>query len=224
MRSRGFTLIELLVVIAIIAILAAILFPVFAKAREKARQSSCLSNLKQLCTSFRMYVQDYDETWPLNAYTLAGGAGSGSTSNGTTELWYHTLLPYVKNDQIFVCPSARTYVALPPGTGGKPAYSSAAGYGWPAWHVGTTQYTLLHMVSDSQILDQVNTLCIADSAGYYRVTGQQDGLYNEQKLDPRHNDGVNCGFCDGHAKWLKESELVFPDGNNRSKYFTLALD
>lgn len=223
MKRRGFTLIELLVVIAIIAILAAILFPVFAKAREKARQTSCLNNVKQIGTAFRMYVQDYDESWPLNAYTLPA-AGAGTTSNGTTELWFHTLLPYVKNTQVFQCPSANTWVAMPPGTGGRPAYSSASGYGWPAWHVGTTQYTLLHGVSDSQILDQVNTLCLADSYGYYRVTGQQDGLYNEQKLDARHNDGVNCGFCDGHSKWMKVDALNFPDGNNRSKYFTLALD
>jgi prepilin-type N-terminal cleavage/methylation domain-containing protein/prepilin-type processing-associated H-X9-DG protein len=223
MTRRGFTLIELLVVIAIIAILAAILFPVFAKAREKARQTSCLNNLRQIGTAFRMYTQDYDERWPLNAYTLAGGAGSGSTAAGTTELWYHTLVPYMKNYQIFKCPSA-TYDAFPASGGSKPNYSSSSAYGWPAWHVGTTQYTLLSGVADAQIEDQVNTVCVGDSAGYYRVTGQRDGLYNEALVDPRHNDGCNFAFCDGHAKWLKATEVYFPDGNNRCKYWTLAAD
>lgn len=97
MRRNGFTLIELLVVIAIIAILAAILFPVFAQAREKARAISCLSNLKQLGPSVMMYVQDYDETYPRTSY-LAGDGVNDYT-------WTYVIQPYVKNVQIFVCPS-----------------------------------------------------------------------------------------------------------------------
>src|SRR5438309_1184889 len=92
-RSDGFTLIELLVVIAIIAILAAILFPVFAQAREKARQIACLSNTKQLATAYMMYVQDYDETFVFSVRW--GGAGQG---------WGGHLYPYVKNRQVFACP------------------------------------------------------------------------------------------------------------------------
>lgn len=95
---RGFTLIELLVVIAIIAILAAILFPVFAKAREKARQASCLSNCKQLGTAFMMYVQDYDEKY--NYWTT----GDGDASPGA-QPWWVVIQPYTKNGQIYVCPS-----------------------------------------------------------------------------------------------------------------------
>src|SRR5512141_2982153 len=92
----GFTLIELLVVIAIIAILAAILFPVFAKAREKARQTSCLSNVKQLALGLQMYVSDYDETLPV------GTSWTGGLSR------YHLpdlLNPYIKSANLWVCPS-----------------------------------------------------------------------------------------------------------------------
>jgi prepilin-type N-terminal cleavage/methylation domain-containing protein/prepilin-type processing-associated H-X9-DG protein len=99
MRRSAFTLIELLVVIAIIAILAAILFPVFAQAREKARQATCLSNLKQLGTAQMMYTQDYDETYPQAYQSLADGSGDWP--------WYLGLQPYIKNTAIFRCPSDR---------------------------------------------------------------------------------------------------------------------
>ena len=99
--QRGFTLIELLVVIAIIAILAAILFPVFAQAREKARSISCLSNQKQLGTSAMMYIQDYDEVYP----PLVSG-GCTNHGNSANALWTRLLFPYVKNKGVFACPSS----------------------------------------------------------------------------------------------------------------------
>src|ERR1051325_9939049 len=98
LHKRGFTLIELLVVIAIIAILAAILFPVFARAREAARTSSCLSNTKQLGLAFMSYKQDYDETW------VCGWGNNGQPISGE---WTMVLDPYIKNTQIFRCPSSR---------------------------------------------------------------------------------------------------------------------
>jgi prepilin-type N-terminal cleavage/methylation domain-containing protein/prepilin-type processing-associated H-X9-DG protein len=106
--SRGFTLIELLVVIAIIAILAAILFPVFAQAREKARAASCLSNMKQIMTGVKMYTQDYDEQHMSYLWTPVGG--------GNYVTWMELVNPYVKNTQVFICPSG-------------PKYSGTAGYG-----------------------------------------------------------------------------------------------
>ncbi len=95
MSRRGFTLIELLVVIAIIAILAAILFPVFAKAREKARQTSCLSNLRQISLAVESYVVDHDERYPMSIYL----------SGMTVWTYFDPIMPYMKNAQILQCPS-----------------------------------------------------------------------------------------------------------------------
>jgi len=115
-RVRGFTLIELLVVIAIIAILAAILFPVFAQAREKARQVTCLSNIKQINLGWLMYMQDYDETWIYRVSGNAVGPGAAcswryvcdtpETRSGDYLNWWHVVQPYTKNNQIVGCPSA----------------------------------------------------------------------------------------------------------------------
>jgi prepilin-type N-terminal cleavage/methylation domain-containing protein/prepilin-type processing-associated H-X9-DG protein len=111
-KKSGFTLIELLVVIAIIAILAAILFPVFAQAREKARQTSCASNLKQIGLSLKMYVQDYDEKYPYNRGHCDAGdcTSAGITGTAGSDFQWggwisNALVPYTKNQAIFVCPS-----------------------------------------------------------------------------------------------------------------------
>src|SRR5215831_4660428 len=112
-KSFGFTLIELLVVIAIIAILAAILFPVFAQARESARTTSCLSNVRQIGLAVYMYVQDYDEQYPHSDYSLPAGSGSplNPAASGVFATrvnhykWESWLVPYIKNVQIMQCPS-----------------------------------------------------------------------------------------------------------------------
>jgi prepilin-type N-terminal cleavage/methylation domain-containing protein/prepilin-type processing-associated H-X9-DG protein len=103
-KCPAFTLIELLVVIAIIAILAAILFPVFAKAREKARQASCSSNLKQIGLALLQYTQDYDEIMPRSWYGPGGFGTSDPTSNPPKYKWMDSVYPYVKSTQVFHCP------------------------------------------------------------------------------------------------------------------------
>src|SRR5215470_5802018 len=104
-RRRGFTLIELLVVIAIIAILAAILFPVFAQARESARMTSCLSNMKQMGLALRMYGQDYDESYP-NIRQFDPTNGNACCNQCLT--WKNVTIPYIKNKGIFGCPSNKS--------------------------------------------------------------------------------------------------------------------
>jgi prepilin-type N-terminal cleavage/methylation domain-containing protein/prepilin-type processing-associated H-X9-DG protein len=199
MQRRGFTLIELLVVIAIIAILAAILFPVFAKAREKARQTSCLSNIKQLGIAFVMYAQDYDEILPRYS--------DHACAPLVKQMWYDVTAPYVKNTQVTRCPS------LP---------GAARGIGVNYNHVATCGTTSGCALGSMQVPAQ--TMMLSDSgtpptnptAGdlvYCRrcwpAGPNATDTYNRIPLD-RHNEGVNVGFCDGHGKWMKAMTLVSP--------------
>ena len=141
-QRRGFTLIELLVVIAIIAILAAILFPVFAQAREKARQISCLSNVKQLGLGLMMYTQDYDETYPRNDNCVNGGTvplpGEPATAVGCTARfgdrinhykWWYWTYPYVKTTNVLFCPSRTRVEDNPSGDWDHDGEIYGAGYG-----------------------------------------------------------------------------------------------
>jgi len=142
-NRRGFTLIELLVVIAIIAILAAILFPVFAQAREAARQSSCSSNEKQIGLAILMYIQDYDEKFMPAAYDTVGPAlGTpqlpfSSTEHNTRTDWASLVQPYVKNAQIFRCPSAPDGADL----------NQINAQNDSTWRQGTVQYAVNNRLS-----------------------------------------------------------------------------
>lgn len=189
--KRGFTLIELLVVIAIIAILAAILFPVFARAREKARQASCLSNIKQLCLAWQMYTQDYDETVPMCQINSYGTYGESH--------WPFWLKPYVKNTQILDCPSYTTH------HDGGNDYEGSAGpaYGQNALLGGETGGGTRYPVSLAQI--QAPSEC----PPYWDTdSGNAIGWFVADYLDDRHSEQLNLGFCDGHAKSMTESAAL----------------
>ena len=205
---RGFTLIELLVVIAIIAILAAILFPVFARAREKARQTSCLSNIKQAALGILMYAQDYDEKLVRHCYQPP------SVSNYP---WPHAIQPYVKNTQMFRCPSISTVRNASMGCMGYCYNLSRLASGTT---VGCTERAMgdipapsgLLMVTESNDGDSAIAYC-----GYwYRETDTG----NPSNIHPtgRHNEGSNVGYVDGHAKWMKQSNIRETRGLWDSRY------
>lgn len=139
-RAKGFTLIELLVVISILAILAAILFPVFSRAREKARQSTCTSNLKQFALAIQMYSQDYDEAMPLAVKHRDQVGPRTASVNGVAEFGIHAqLMPYVKSAQLFQCPDDNGFEAdsVPPGAGSG---GFTVPKGWKVWEAYGTSY------------------------------------------------------------------------------------
>ena len=192
-KSKAFTLIELLVVIAIIAILAAILFPVFARAREKARQASCQSNLKQIMLSTLMYAQDYDG-WLVHCRAdIQGGR------------WYICLYPYHKNLQLFTCPS-RSDMKLS-GTVSPWNTNIFGGYAMNMHNTYSNFYYSRHM-DDCEEPATALTWCDRAQGAYYG-TGAWNAWANPA-FDPRHNDGSNCAYLDGHVKWLPESLLRNP--------------
>ncbi len=205
MRRRAFTLIELLVVIAIIAILAAILFPVFAKAREKARQSSCSSNLKQLGVALMQYVQDYDEK-------LVDHCGQTSAN-----CWAVSIYPYVKNAQLWGCPSAsglgtfglwRDY-ANGPTHAFVPALPRSYG-----WNLMADNLALASITSPAQTLvfaDSDGTGYVApmhSCIGFTDLGATANCATKYARMQPRHNDGANLVFSDGHTKWYSGQNII----------------
>jgi prepilin-type N-terminal cleavage/methylation domain-containing protein/prepilin-type processing-associated H-X9-DG protein len=225
---RAFTLIELLVVIAIISILAAILFPVFARARENARRASCMSNLKQIGLGMMQYTQDYDEKLPKSALCgpqllesggLSSNSACGSPAPGNYyHLWWHEIYPYVNNTQVFICPSTTatwsggytpsSYVyGLNTNLGGLALAAIPNVAITPM--IGDTTYYLMDPDHDcsSGHGTSINAWC---------TTGTNDNA--DAPLD-RHLDTFNLLFADGHVKseklnnWVTESSTPSSSNN-----------
>jgi prepilin-type N-terminal cleavage/methylation domain-containing protein/prepilin-type processing-associated H-X9-DG protein len=212
-RRSGFTLIELLVVIAIIAILAAILFPVFAQAREKARSIQCLSNLKQVAMSVIQYSADWDDFVPIGENDSPEARVHRVTRpNGTTfttgEYWWITTQSYRKNNMVMVCPSLGVDRGFP--TSGSNTASYGGNYrGFFGRRVSVhlashDRPADLFMIMDSRR----RATSSVTSVGYYAVTPTAyDYWWN---VHFRHNNLVNVAFADGHAKAMNRGQVFGP--------------
>ncbi|RYX82116.1 DUF1559 domain-containing protein [bacterium] len=232
-RARpAFTLVELLVVIAIIAILAAILFPVFARARENARRASCQSNERQIGLGALQYMQDYDETLFFSFYGTAGN------SDATNYKWMDAIFPYVKSEQVFTCPSDSAsnsrYIfhskpeALTTATPGQNygSYGLNGAYGAAGDAYTPPRSSAAYSVSTASIGVPSSTVWITDnnnavtavntggSQGFFWTTPAANPVISAttprqlQNIVERHLDTTGVLFCDGHVKSMKLTALA----------------
>jgi prepilin-type N-terminal cleavage/methylation domain-containing protein/prepilin-type processing-associated H-X9-DG protein len=209
-RRNGFTLIELLVVIAIIAILAAILFPVFAQAREAARKSSCTSNLKQLGTAFIMYATDYDGLLPDGNWSPGITDVNGWPASGTIDEkngWPAYLMPYIKNRGIFDCPTSMDNIFN---------FNINAFDGNYVWNEEASD-------DNGDALDNLGngvpaSVILAMDGGDFAIQNKAsleammldnlDSVKKDTEQPTRHQDKAMVVFGDGHAKIMKKGELL----------------
>ncbi len=204
--KKAFTLIELLVVIAIIAILAAILFPVFARARENARRSSCQSNMKQIGLGFAQYTQDYDEKYPVS---------SSSTGGATKIIWGEQIYPYIKSQQVFACPSNTLNTARIQYWNGSANVDSTL----PVSYVANRHIILPDYLGGRAMasIDSVSTRILMSEGG--NDSQYDDGTIGEPVSDNRgklersfvgHLGTMNNLFADGHVKSLRAAATMTP--------------
>jgi prepilin-type N-terminal cleavage/methylation domain-containing protein/prepilin-type processing-associated H-X9-DG protein len=196
-RKPAFTLIELLVVIAIIAILAAILFPVFAQAREKARQATCISNLKQMGGAFAMYVQDYDNTFPLVAYWV------GAVGKPPLVYWDDAIQPYAKNVTFMLCPSWSMDLAGYGTIVNKTSYAiDSDNYGYPPL-----------VPREAQVTRPVDTILVFEpkTGGPWGAACRKNSAKDGWTPYDRHNEQTNLLFFDYHVKSRRVAQIVCPD-------------
>ncbi|BCM88382.1 hypothetical protein IAD21_00213 [Abditibacteriota bacterium] len=218
----AFTLIEVLVVVAIIAILAAILFPVFARARENARRSTCQSNLRQIALGIAQYVQDYDEKFPLGVVnrTLLPTTG--------TYAWGDAVQTYIKSLQVYQCPSEPIPADPDPRVGFNNTISGYMDYGYNAsfWARRGTfnaagdcydgQPLLRPTVSLADLEHPSLTVLVADGSSTASYNGTGDSIAPGFVLlvsggyayPRRHLNGSNFAFTDGHVKWYRDQDRV----------------
>lgn len=213
-KYHGFTMVELLVVVGVIAVLASMLFPVFAQAREKARASTCTSHLQGLTMAMLMYVQDYDEQLPL--------AVALTSTPPFFAPWHNLIDPYVRNKQVWLCPSS----SIPANDADG---SPTSHFGYNAYYltklerdfsnVGTTQ-TGVRM---SAVVSPGETVVLTDAQA--SISGSRCGLDGKYLLPPslpntdcwglpsvRHTDGCNVSWLDGHVQWRRLDQ--FYSGQN----------
>ena len=204
LKRKAFTLIELLVVIAIIAILAAILFPAFARARENARRASCQSNLKQISLGIMQYTQDYDEKLPRSSacgsITLETGVAStytvGCTGSDYLHLWQHMVHPYIKSTQVFNCPSKT-------GLDYTGQYTGGIAY-------GANQVIISGSSLSLAAIPQTSITPMVVESVYYLTDPDLDpqATDNSPRPEARHLETLNIAFVDGHVKAFKLDQWV----------------
>jgi len=220
LMKKGFTLIELLVVIAIIAILAAILFPVFAKVREKARQTSCASNLKQIGLAFMQYTQDYDESFPITDNVTATNPVNGQDVN-----MFYEILPYVKSTQVFACPSnTLSHGGIGYGNAGYVASVGLpqipASYSCPyqlfsRWFLQPSfaPHTLAWLQEPSaKIMVTEANQAASFNETFLGFDNWNGGTQFQQQGFAGHTGTMNAVFCDGHVKNVRPEQTAGANG------------
>lgn len=196
-RPRGFTLIELLVVIAIIAILAAILFPVFARARENARRSSCQSNAKQILLGIMQYTQDYDEKY-MGMYTY------DAARTPQVHYWPTLIEPYVKSPQIFNCPSESLQNYVPTADGYLIDYGlSTQLFEYDGGNQGNSLAVFQQPAATVLLADSINSPRVNPQGYSWQPAYDMNAYYPQY----RHLETTTVGFADGHVKSMRKSAL-----------------